>query len=488
MLPSRPQSQAAVSIPVAPRMEPCRAPQPPLSVTPQQSNPGMLLLQRARVPAAVLQVSVASPAPDPMEPSVLCDIGLDGAVIRSVVRSGDAAGSPGAVDLRGAMVFPGFVDAHVHLDKAHTWDRAPNRSGRFAEALETWPGTRRTGPGKDLLRRAGFALACAWEHGTRAVRTHVDTWLPWGEANHAAMDELRERLEGPHRAPDGAADRHRELFRGRGRRGRGPRHEIRRVRARRLVAHVARPAAPAGPAARDREGPGRGLDLHVDENGNPAEEVLRAVAEAVLRNRFANPVVCGHCCSLAVQPPERQRSTIALVRDAGIRVISLPLCNLYLQDRRGQEFPRTPFWRGLTLIHDLLDAGVPLACASDNVRDAFHAYGDFDAAEVLIQSVRLAHLDSRLAAAVGAVSCAAADIVGPRGRGERSPRGRPSQLVVFPSRSFSEFLSRPGLGAPPRRRRHHQGRPPARIRGAGVTTPSARPFFKSRSSSMPTLQ
>jgi len=192
--------------------------------------------------------------------------------------------------------------------------------------------------------------------------------------------------------------------------------------------------------ARDR---GLGLDLHVDENGDPREEVLRTLAEAVIRNAFGNPVVCGHCCSLAVQPPERQRSTIALVREAGIRVVSLPLCNLYLQDRRDAGFPRTPRWRGITLIHDLLDAGVPVACASDNVRDAFHAYGDFDASEVYIQSVRLAHLDDRLAQSVGVVTSAAADVVGLPDKGRVAP-GAPAHLVVFPSRSFSEFLSRPG--------------------------------------------
>jgi cytosine deaminase len=191
--------------------------------------------------------------------------------------------------------------------------------------------------------------------------------------------------------------------------------------------------------AKDR---GLGVDLHVDENGNPSEEVLRALAEAVIRNRFGNPVVAGHCCSLAAQEAGRQRSTIALVREAGIRVISLPLCNLYLQDRRA-GFPRTPYWRGLTLIHDLMDAGVPVACASDNVRDAFHAYGDMDAAEVYIQSVRLAHLDSRLGASAAMVTCAAADMVGLPGAG-RVAAGSPAQLVVFPSRSFSEFLSRPG--------------------------------------------
>jgi cytosine deaminase len=414
----------------------------------------MLLLQRARIPAAVLPASIADPEPDQTEPSVLCDIELDGPRIASVARSAaagarpsaakaPAAGAANAVDLNGAMVFPGFVDAHVHLDKAHTWDRAPNRTGRFSEALETLARDRESWTRRDLLTRAGFALRCAWEHGTRVVRTHVDTWLPRGEENHAAMHELR------------------GVWRGRIALQTVPLTGIANYSGTEgdAIADLAlkygacalggwSPMSPNLPRQLDRLiGIARdravGLDLHVDENGSPWEEVLRAVAEAVIRNRFGNPVVCGHCCSLAVQAPERQRSTIALVREAAIRVISLPLCNLYLQDRRGPEFPRTPYWRGITLVHDLLDAGVPLACASDNVRDAFHAYGDLDAAEVYIQSVRLAHLDSRLGASVGVVTSAAADIVGLPEMGRVAP-GAPSQLVVFPSRSFSEFLSRPG--------------------------------------------
>jgi cytosine deaminase len=86
---------------------------------------------------------------------------------------------------------------------------------------------------------------------------------------------------------------------------------------------------------------------------------------------------------------------------------------------------------------------VPVACASDNVRDAFYAFGDYDASEVLIQSLRLAHLDSRLGESVLVVTKTAADIIGLADRG-RIAEEAPAQLVVFPARSFSEFLSRPG--------------------------------------------
>jgi cytosine deaminase len=403
----------------------------------------MLLLKRARVPAAVLPAPVAIPVPNSSEPSVVCDILIDGARIASVVRTTDAPHIGHSVDLNGSLVFPGFVDAHVHLDKTHTWDRAPNRSGTFGEALETLGRDKANWTRKDILLRAGFGLRCAWEHGTRVVRTHVDTWLPWGEVNHETMQELREAwngrialqtvpLTGIANYAGSEGDKVADLAMKYGACALGGWSPMSADLPRQLDRLIA--------IARDRS---VGLDLHVDENANPKEEVLRLVAEAVLRSKFGNPVVCAHCCSLSVQDPERQKATITLAREAGIRVVSLPLCNLYLQDRRGAAFPRTPQWRGITLIHDLIEAGVPVACASDNVRDAFHAYGDYDAAEVYIQSVRIAHLDSRLRESPGVVTTTAADIVGRPDMGRVAP-GAPAHLVVFPARSFSEFLSRPG--------------------------------------------
>jgi cytosine deaminase len=413
----------------------------------------MLLLRRARLPSALLPPALTRPAADPLEPTVLCDVAIKGQSIAEVGLSAAAKGQAGmdsgqvVVDLAGALVFPGLIDAHVHLDKAHTWFRAPNRSGTFSEALATLARDKIHWTGPDLLLRADFALRCAWAHGTRVVRTHVDTGFGWSETSHAAMAELRERWRGrielqtiPLCPVAEEADSHGEAL---------------ADMALKYGASALGGFIPMAPdlsrqldrlmaIARDR---GVGLDLHVDENGDPKAEVLRAVAEAVLRNQFPNRVVCGHCCSLAVQAPERQRETIRLVGEARIGVISLPLCNLYLQDRRTAAYPRTPQWRGITLVHELLDAGVPVACASDNVRDAFYAFGDLDAVEVYSQSVRLAHLDSRLAESVRVVTSTPADLVGRPEFGRIAP-GAPAHLVIFAATSFSELLSRP---AGPRR-------------------------------------
>lgn len=410
----------------------------------------MLLIRRARVPVALLPREFASEVVDPREPAVLCDIAIAGGRITRVTRAAAAVGGEAApdgvavVDAAGELVFPGFVDAHTHLDKAHTWHRTEDARGLFAEALRVLGADKENWTAEDLHRRAGFSLRCAYAHGTRIIRTHIDTWSSAAETSHAVMAELRAQWAGKvevqtvpltgganYASADGEKLADLALKYGASALGgfliMGPE----------LPAQIERLLA----IARQR---GVGIDLHVDENGNPQAECLRLVTEAVLRTEFPYPVVCGHCCSLAVQPTPRQQSTIALLKEARVGVISLPMCNLYLQDRRpvGATFPRSPQWRGLTLVKDLIEASVPVACASDNVRDAFYAFGDFNLAEVYAQSVRLAHLDETLADSVCVVTRTAADLVG-RSEFGRVMEGAPAHLVMFAAHRFSELLSRP---------------------------------------------
>src|SRR5207253_1029418 len=90
---------------------------------------------------------------------------------------------------------------------------------------------------------------------------------------------------------------------------------------------------------------GLDLDFHVDETQDPTANSLRHIAEAALRHRFAGQVTVGHCCSLARQSEEDAKQTIGLVAEAGIAVVSLPMCNMYLQDRIAKRTPRS---RGVT--------------------------------------------------------------------------------------------------------------------------------------------
>jgi cytosine deaminase len=417
----------------------------------------MHLFRRARIPLACL--------PPPLnetdgifdariEPWRECDVLVDGnriaAVRDSALRSPKEGDRVPSTDLGGVLVFPGLLEVHTHLDKCHTWDRAPGIHSDFWESRGILGADSVRWTEDDVYRRADFALRTAWAHGTCALRTHIDTRRGAGAGGHAAMERLRAEWRGRMEIQTASLFSFEEFFS-------GGAATIMELTARHKATAMGgfpqpNPELPMQldnvmAAAREL---GIGLDLHVDESGLAHAECLRATAEAVLRNKFPFPVACGHNCSLSVQDPPRARETIALVKEAGISMITLPIANLHLQGRLrgpvppGETFgpPRTPQWRGLTLLHECIEAGITVACGGDNVRDAFIGWGDFDMVEVYVESVRLAHLDTRLAYSPSVVTTGPAAIMGLDGYGLIAP-GSPADMVVFSERKLYALLARP---------------------------------------------
>jgi cytosine/creatinine deaminase len=423
----------------------------------------MHLFRRARVPLACLPPPLNRPtdaADAALEPWRECDVLVDGGRISAVTDSASPpGGTPGVrvTDLGGLLVFPSLVEVHTHLDKCHTWDRAPGAHSDFWESLGILSADSARWTEEDVYRRAEFGLRTAWAHGTNALRTHIDTSRAGGDS-HAAIGRLREEWRGRVEIQTVSLFRFTDFFGGYA-------DDIVGITARNRATAMGGFPQPSPDLPRQLDSVmaaarelGIGLDLHVDESDLAHAECLRATAEAVLRNTFPHPVACGHNCSLSVQAPDRARETIALVREAGIGIISLPLTNLHLQGRSrgpaaaGSPFgaPLTPQWRGLTLIHEFVDAGVTVACGGDNVRDAFIGWGDFDMVEVYIESVRLAHLDTRLAFSPAVVTTGPARIMGLDGYGMVAP-GSPADMIVFSARRLYSLLARPSI---PRRLIH----------------------------------
>src|SRR6266850_7650649 len=280
-----------------------------------------------------------------------------------------------SVDLHGGLVWPCPIDVHTHLDKGHTWERAPNPDGTFDGAIRTVVADRTAHwSAEDVRRRMDFGLRCSYAHGTRAVRTHLDSMGPQAAITWPVFEALRKEWTGRLEmqavslvplqvfgTPDGEA-------------------LADRVAAAGGILGAVGYMSPEIDALLDRmldlaAERGLDLDLHCDESGDVGARALPRLARAVLRRRFRGQVVCGHCCSLAVQPPDVVAETLDLTVEAGISVVSLPLCNLYLQDRVPG---RTPRWRGVTLLHEFAERRVRVAVASDNCRDAFYGFGDHD--------------------------------------------------------------------------------------------------------------
>jgi cytosine/creatinine deaminase len=118
--------------------------------------------------------------------------------------------------------------------------------------------------------------------------------------------------------------------------------------------------------------------------------------------------------------------------------VSLPMCNMFLQDRQAG---RTPRWRGVTALHELKRAGVNVMIASDNTRDPFYAYGDLDMMEVWREGVRILQLDYPFADWAEVVSASPAKAMG-LDLGVLHPGG-PANMILTRARDFTELLARP---------------------------------------------
>ena len=395
-------------------------------------------LVNARAPACLIE-GVGLPANE----QGLCDLDVTiaGGKIKNIEAPG--ASTTDETDRRErhhTLVLPQFVDLHTHLDKAHISSRTANPDGSFIGAIDSTDlDQRRHWTPEDLLRRMDFAIRCAIAHGTRALRTHLDSGPETRDLVWPAFVELRSRwqeridlqavslttleqvgdgyefrelirLVAEHKGLLGAvvyfsADLRRDL--------------------RRLVDIAASHALD--------------LDLHVDETLDSGADSLPAIADAVIECQFPGRVTVGHCCSLTSHPTAQAGHTLDRVAEAGLSVVSLPLCNQYLQDRQTQRTPRA---RGVTLVHEMRARSIPVAFASDNTRDPFFAYGDQDMLEVLREATRIAHLDHPVDTWPVSVNRVPADIMGLPQHG-RLAVGAAADLVLFNARDYSELYSRP---------------------------------------------
>lgn len=315
------------------------------------------------------------------------DIVVEGGFITHV-GGADGATARETIDLGGRVVTPGLVEAHIHLDKALLHDRVSATAGTLAEAIRITGEAKRSFTVEDIRARARRALDLAVRAGTTAMRTHVEVdpiiGLTGMEAVLPLRDEYRPALdlqvcafaqEGITKAPGTEGLLRRALTMGADLVGGCPYNDTDGAEHVRTVFGLAKAF-------------GVDADFHVDFADEAEHLHIKHVVAETLRAGWQGRVAVGHLTELAAVPAYQQGELVTDIAAAGIGVIALPMTDLYLTGRRDDMNVR----RGLTPIRRLLDGGVRVALASNNIRNPFTPVGAADLADLPYMVAVAAHM------------------------------------------------------------------------------------------------
>jgi len=298
------------------------------------------------------------------------DIGIAEGRIQAIEAGLAAEGE--TLDLQGRLLSPGFIETHIHLDKACIMDRCRSEKGDLAEAIDEVTKTKKQFSEDDVASRASRVLEKCVSHGTTHMRTHlevdpgigmrgfdgafplIEDWR-WaidveicvfpqeGLLNNPGTDELMvEALKRGARvvgaAPYTDSDPHGQIDR---------------------VFEMAREF--------DVD-----IDMHLDF-GEDAEQLdVDYVCELTDRFKYGGRVTVGHVTKLSTATPEHFQATAKRMADAGVAVTVLPSTDLFLMGRVDEKSVK----RGVTAAHKLLKDGVNCSLSTNNVLNPFTPFGD----------------------------------------------------------------------------------------------------------------
>ncbi|KUO49397.1 MAG: hypothetical protein APF76_08475 [Desulfitibacter sp. BRH_c19] len=316
------------------------------------------------------------------------DIGICHAKV-SLKESDIKVNAKEIIDGKDKLVIPGFVDSHTHLEKALLDDHVSNHSGTLQEAIENFKVYFKTVDEENFYERAKKALEKAIVGGTTTLRSHI-----------SVSKELKFKAIAP-------------LL------------ELKKDMADYITLEVVAFATPF-PDVLDKENLSRlekalekgatvlggcptlapnhkefidtffelaianncPLDFHVDESDEPNIQALEYLAEKTIKEGYEGKVTAGHCCSLSAVDDDTAMRVILKVKEAGITIVTLPSANLYLMGRNDCQ----PIRRGITRVRELLDNQVNVAYSSDNLRDPFRPFGNFDMLEEALLMAQVAQM------------------------------------------------------------------------------------------------
>lgn len=378
----------------------------------------------------------------------LVDIGIESGRIVAIEEMIDKQGDE-EIDAEGRVALPGFIEPHLHLEKAFLHRRMPARFGTLEEAIRVTGILKSKQEKEDVLERSRQVLDMAIKSGTTLIRAHPDVdpiqGLVGVETALQLKDEYRDLIdlqvvafpqEGLLKTAGAAELMEQAIELGADVVGGCPYNELSWDDTRKHIDQVF-------DLATKHDLP---IDLHTDFADDTSDQRFAAteyIARKTIKTGYKGRVALGHVTSLGALKPDVLKPIAELLHEADIHIVTLPATDVYLGGRRDEANPR----RGLTPVRALQAAGVNVAYSSNNIRNAFTPFGK---ADPLLIGNMLAHLiqygtPEHQAAILKMSTTNAARVVG-LSEDYGLAVGRPADLMILDTHVLADAL----LDLPPR--------------------------------------
>ncbi|MEV5029894.1 amidohydrolase family protein [Paenibacillus sp. LPE1-1-1.1] len=288
----------------------------------------------------------------------------------------------------GGMLLPGFVEPHIHLEKAYLLSRMEHEAASLQDAIQMTAEMKHGFTKEDMQARSLAVIREAVRSGVTHMRCQAEVDPILGLTAFEAALELKERVrdaldlqivvfpqEGIFKSP-GTAELMEEALRLGGDAVGGITYQDADLQAHlQLVFDMA-------------EKHGKPLDFHADFSDNPDQLAIAEIADRTIAAGMQGLVSAGHVTSLGSLEHGRAMSVADRIKEADLHIMSLPATDLFINGRGERERPR----RGLTPVGLLLEKGVNVVIGVNNVRNPFTPFGKADPLETAWLLAVTAHM------------------------------------------------------------------------------------------------
>ena len=296
------------------------------------------------------------------------------------------------IDAAGDLVVPGFVNLHLHADKALLGEvMRPNLSGTLPEAIEITNEFKRKYDPSEVAQRAVRVLEAGVKNGTTFFRLFSDVGTIGGLRAARGLLLAREKFgsycdiqvvafpqEGIVRDPGAAELLNEAMKEGCDIVGGLPWYEYTDADAREHIDICFEIAK-----RYDRD-----IHMLVDDTDDSNSRSLEYLAVKTMRENFQGRVAASHCGAMAAYNDVYAAKVVDMVATAGITISVNAHINLVCSARLDRE----PRRRGIARVKELLARGVNVVTSQDDVNDPYYPFGKPDPLECVSMIAHVAQL------------------------------------------------------------------------------------------------